>query len=230
MNCTTRRNFLAVTSAWLFTGTSTSFAKDIESMKIPQILDINKSPLVPWVNGKGLRRELLQQDLSATGKPNEYGWRVGTAYVTGDAPFSALPGIDRWITLVDGDGFRMESTDPRANHVLSKPLEPHFFPGEAPVDSKLIGSRTEVFNVLVKRGMFAADVKKLESGTVAKSPSTLLVYCTHGRLALTAGDDHGHELTPGQAAIWQHGSPELIVNLTQNNSAGLVVRIAPVVG
>jgi len=55
--------------------------------------------LVPWRNGGGVTREVA---VDGPG-PQDFEWRISIAEVNMAGPFSALPGIDRIITLLDGE-------------------------------------------------------------------------------------------------------------------------------
>jgi environmental stress-induced protein Ves len=224
---TSRRNFVGIVSSFFAASTSNGvLASDERTATAPEILDINKSPLIPWDNGKGKRRELALQPMD--GSPSSgFAWRMGVAYVTADAPFSPMSGVDRWITLVDGDGFDMESSDFGTPYRLSKPLSPFGFRGESPITAKVLGSETQVFNVMVRRGVFNAQVEKLTASTLPPWSSLLLVYCTHGELGVDVSGKSKHTLTPGQGALWRHGSPTLRVSMKDVSSGGLVIRIWP---
>ena len=55
---------------------------------------------VPWKNGGG---ETIEIAVSPEGAGfADFDWRVSMARVAGDGPFSAFPGIDRTLTVLDG--------------------------------------------------------------------------------------------------------------------------------
>lgn len=68
----------------------------------------------PWANGEGVTAEI------ATGPDgaDPFDWRMSLADVERSSDFSAFPGIDRIITLVDGTA--MELTLPDRTHVLRR--------------------------------------------------------------------------------------------------------------
>ena len=73
------------------------------------------------------RSRPLQQE--ATG----FDWRVSLADVTADGPFSAFPGIDRTLTVVEGAG--MDLVVDGEHHIVDEPLWPHDFPGDRPTEA-----------------------------------------------------------------------------------------------
>ena len=82
---------------------------------------------------------------------DDFLWRVSVAEVESAAPFSAFPGIDRVIALLDGDGFTMTLDDGRV-HALTAPCAPFAFPGEAAVHVALAGGPSRDFNLMLRRG------------------------------------------------------------------------------
>jgi uncharacterized protein len=68
-------------------------------------------PRVPWANGGGTTREViampevgmngLQDNVAAA----PWRWRLSIADVDTDGPFSVLPGVQRTIAMLHGDGF-----------------------------------------------------------------------------------------------------------------------------
>ncbi|MBK1838290.1 HutD family protein [Azospirillum sp. YIM B02556] len=83
---------------------------------------------VPWKNGGGVTTELAVEPMA----DGRFLWRVSIADVVEPGPFSAFPGYDRLIAVVEGDGMRL-SVD-GAPPVERHRMDPAFaFPGEAPV-------------------------------------------------------------------------------------------------
>jgi len=155
------------------------------------ILHLHDCPARPWKNGRGRTRELAVQPPAAG--MDDFLWRVSVAEVDSAAPFSAFPGIDRTIVLLDGEGFSMAMDDGRV-HALTEPFAPFAFPGEAQVAVTLAGGPTRDFNLMTRRGRVRGQVdvwrKPMDADLL---PHTVLLYCARGRLqldddALVAGD------------------------------------------
>ena len=82
---------------------------------------------LPWQNGRGTTLELVRRDDAA----GALCWRLSVADVVEPGPFSPLPGIDRVITLIDGDGFDLDFGGARPPATL-RPFEPLAFSGDWP--------------------------------------------------------------------------------------------------
>ena len=60
--------------------------------------------VMPWANGKGTSYEIA----SDRDGEDRWSWRVAIAPVVLDGPFSALPGIDRELVVIEGNGMVLE--------------------------------------------------------------------------------------------------------------------------
>ena len=181
-------------------------------MPITRLIDC---PAKPWKNGLGRTRELAVHPSGAG--IDDFLWRVSVAEVERAAPFSAYPGVDRVIALLDGDGFTMRFDDGRT-HALTEPGVPFAFPGEAAVAMTLAGSPGRDFNLMLRRGRARGGIETWRTaGARHPDPDLALVYCAHGRI-----DTDGGELHAGDA--WQPGSGALVLH---PNTLALAVRVEP---
>lgn len=102
-------------------------------------------PAVPWRNGGGVTREVFVMPAADAG---QFVARVSIADVDASGPFSAYPGIDRVIMLLEGDAMQLRVADGtqtlRAN-------EPFAFDGGAAADCE-IASPTRDLNLMTLRG------------------------------------------------------------------------------
>lgn len=110
---------------------------------------------MPWANGAGVTHEVRRGGDDAAG---DFGWRISFAEVTEPGPFSALPGVDRVITLVCGKSLRLSGSDGTASieHTL-RVGEPWSFRGEADIHGEPEGDTIDL-NLMTRRGRFTGDV------------------------------------------------------------------------
>ncbi|MCL4066157.1 HutD family protein [Pseudomonas sp. GX19020] len=109
----------------------------------------------PWKNGGGQTAEIAISPLSAGSET--FIWRVSTAWVASDGPFSEFPGIDRVLTVIEGGPMVLSS--PQGDHRLDETSPPFAFSGETPVSARLIGPALLDFNVMCRRPL-QAEVSK----------------------------------------------------------------------
>lgn len=169
----------------------------------------------PWKNGLGRTRELAVHPPGAG--MDDFLWRVSVAEVDSAAPFSAFPGIDRVIALLDGGGFTMTLGDGRV-HALTTPCVPFAFPGEASVDVALAGGPSRDFNLMLRRGRVRGGIEAWRTpGPRPADHAVVLVYCARG--CIDSGEG------PFQAGeAWRPGSGTLVL---REGALALAVRVEP---
>ncbi|MEU7154059.1 HutD family protein [Streptomyces sp. NPDC045456] len=188
-----------------------------------------------WSNGGGVTREIAAAPPGAGW--DTFDWRVSLAEVGRDGPYSALPGVDRVLTVADGAG--LELTVDGTRHVLPGPYRPFAFPGDAPTGCRLLDGPVVNFNVMLRRGRSAATVEMARGNHVAEprprhagdAPGerrTRLVVALSGRTRLS-GPDLGRTLTlerhdaalmPADAGVSLHADGvTAVVTLTVRTAA-----------
>jgi environmental stress-induced protein Ves len=125
---------------------------------------------MPWKNGGGVTREVAAWPPGAS--LDGFDWRVSLADVAADGPFSAFPGVDRVLTVIDGDGLALEI---EGRTVRLEPGAPFAFPGEAAVVARLTAGPIRDLNVMVRRGAWTARVEPWRGGPCSAPDGPMLV-------------------------------------------------------
>ena len=168
------------------------------------VLHLRDCPARPWKNGLGRTRELAAVPEGAG--MDDFLWRVSVAEVDSAAPFSAFPGIDRTIVLLDGEGFHMQ-LDADRRHALTESFVPFAFPGEAQVAVTLAGGPTRDFNLMVRREHAHGEVCVWRRPNDCRfDTDTVLLFCARGRLqvddaVLHAGDAWRPTVAPARLTL-----------------------------
>jgi len=170
----------------------------------------------PWKNGAGLTREIAFGGPSAA----EFDWRISVAEVTHDAPFSAFPGIDRCITLLQGAGMRLRAADGRVDHALIEPLTPFRFSGDVALTATLLGGACNDFNVMTRRGRCRSEVDAHHGAAELRTADVLLLLCSAGEWAIGS-----ETLGPMQGLLWRTPSGTISVRPIDEGAALLAVRL-----
>lgn len=148
---------------------------------------------MPWKNGGG---ETVEIAVSPEGVGlADFDWRVSMATVATDGPFSVFPGIDRTLSILDGEGMTLFIKG-RAPERLTQASEPLPFAADAPTSATLIDGTITDLNVMTRRGRFTHSVRRVSvdgNSKVAFEAGTTLVLCHRGNAeidgtALNAGD------------------------------------------
>ncbi|WP_432258101.1 HutD/Ves family protein [Cupriavidus sp. TMH.W2] len=115
-----------------------------------------------WKNGGGNTREIAVWPPAAG--MDDFIWRLSVADIERDGPFSAFPGIDRQIVLLEGAGVTLRADDASFSHRLERIGEPFAFSGDTGLQSTLLGGATRDFNVMTRRGHCRARVEAFRQG------------------------------------------------------------------
>jgi environmental stress-induced protein Ves len=131
-------------------------------------------PSMPWKNGGGTTQEIASWPQGAP--LDSFGWRVSIATIAAAGPFSVFAGVDRSITLLEGDGVRLFTQDGRVEHRLDVPHRPFAFSGDDVIDCTLLGGASNDFNVMTRRGQWRADVQVLvHASAIEAAPHGVLL-------------------------------------------------------
>lgn len=174
----------------------------------------------PWKNGAGLTREIALGGSSAA----DFDWRLSVAEVTHDAPFSAFPGIDRCITLLQGAGMRLRADDGSVDHALTSPLVPFRFRGELPLTATLVDGACTDFNVMTRRGRWHSElvVHRAAAELFGTGPvcDIALLLCCEGTWGVAT-----ETLAPMQALLWHTPPGPVDIRPHDGPAALLSVRL-----
>ncbi|HCV64712.1 MAG TPA: HutD family protein [Serratia sp.] len=158
--------------------------------------DFASLPVTPWRNGGGETREIVSWPLGA----QDFDWRASIATIAQDGPFSAFSGIDRSITLLEGDGVRLFSAG-QIDHHLSQVGEPFAFSGDVALQATLLGGSSQDFNIMTRRGRWAARVQRVTAVTRLPVQHAGVLYVLQGRWAVA----DGVSLAAGEGGWWAAG-------------------------
>lgn len=143
-------------------------------------LDAGGYQVMPWKNGGGVTTQLAVFPHGAG--LDTFDWRISTAQVASEGPFSLFPGIDRSLAVIQGHGLVLTDADGECCR-MGEGSEPFIFRGEQRIDAQLKGGPVVDFNVMTRR---AACSHRLEvialQGAWRCTPQAdlMLVYVAQG--------------------------------------------------
>ena len=108
-----------------------------------QVIECDRIAPQPWKNGGGQTRELA---VWPPGGP--WSLRVSVADIRASGPFSAFPGIERWFSVLEGDGVLLRF--PHERLMLDESSAPLHFDGRLAPDCELPGGPTRDLNLMVR--------------------------------------------------------------------------------
>ena len=100
---------------------------------------------VPWRNGLGVQYEIICDG----SLPDDWTWRLSTADITQDVPFSSFPGVTREFCVAEGNGviLNINGVDHRC-----EPRSVTTFRGDDVVFANLIDGPMRALNLMVRDG------------------------------------------------------------------------------
>jgi len=168
-----------------------------------------------WKNGLGWTTEIIVHPVEG-----ELEYRVSIAEVDTDCEFSRLPGIDRSILVLEGNGMELRvGDDPPVT--LREGGEPLAFSGDRDARCRLLGGPTRDFNVMTRRGMLrheAVRLRLVEPLVLERSAGEgWLLYVVEGQVRVQALAAQAEDVVlaePGTmagAATHVRGDAELVL-------------------
>ena len=185
-----------------------------------QHFDIASLAASPWKNGGGVTREIACAPAGAG--LGSFDWRASIATIDRPGPFSAFPGVDRVIMLLEGAGVRLHAPQAGIDHRLDRPHAPFAFAGDAALECELLGGASTDFNLMWRRDRLRAEVRVLHGeGHVAPAEQGLLL-ALRGRWRVD-----GRACPPGAGWWWQGAARAWRANSPDAGAALVAVRLEP---
>ena len=172
-------------------------------MEIIRFADLRPQP---WRNGGGVTRELASHPRAASAQDGVWDWRVSIADVTKAGDFSAFPGMERVLTVIDGELLLL--TVDGGEHPLEK-YRPFRFSGEAASSSALPTGDIRDLNVITRAGAFKGFTSIVELSKKRAHPvfEGQLGVLLQGQATVTAAVT---EADPATEPVPAPGEPEAL--------------------
>lgn len=169
-----------------------------------RIIRSHEYRVMPWKNGGGETAEIAVSPEGAA--LDAFEWRLSMATVAMDGPFSAFPGIDRTLAILDGEGIRLVvGTD--ATVTLTKESQPHPFAADQPAAADLLGGPIVDLNMMSRRGHATHSMTRLSLAApteIALDGAETLVFCADGAATMEA-EGKSVDLAKRDTIAWAHG-------------------------
>ncbi|WP_440533132.1 HutD/Ves family protein [Variovorax sp. YR566] len=177
-------------------------------------------PVTPWKNGGGTTQEIASWPQGAG--LDSFGWRVSIATIAAAGPFSVFAGVDRSITLLEGDGVRLFTHDGRIDHRLDVPHRPFAFSGDEAIDCTLLGGVSNDFNVMTRRGQWRAEVLVLDGVSAIDAAPHGVLLALRGEWRL-----NGEACREGEGLQWADAAQAWQAVPEGSDARLLAVRVVP---
>lgn len=150
-----------------------------------QIVRAESHHEMPWRNGGGVTTEIAIYPPGAS--LDDFEWRVSLATMAGSGPFSAFPGVDRLLAVIDGRGVRLQiGGGPPVT--IARGSEALLFGGDLPVEARTVDGIVTILNIMVRRGRCRASLDRHIAAEIQELPLSApisLVLCRDGEVTLS---------------------------------------------
>ncbi|MEJ5081732.1 MULTISPECIES: HutD/Ves family protein [unclassified Ochrobactrum] len=146
---------------------------------------------MPWKNGGGVTVEIAIYPENAS--VDNFDWRISTATVANDGPFSVFTGIDRTLSVLEGNGIVLDVEG--VETTLTRETAPFAFGADASSSARLIEGPITDLNVMTRRRNFAHQVERIvtnDSVIVEAESGTVLIFCAEGNFELKSDSRIAH--------------------------------------
>jgi environmental stress-induced protein Ves len=160
---------------------------------------------MPWKNGGGETIEIAK--FPPDSDLDSFSWRISTATVASDGPFSTFAGIDRTLCVLSGNGISLTfgSDEPL---VLNENMAPFSFSADASATARLIKGPITDLNVMTRRAGWHQEVHRRQVRTgdallVEADVTWTVVFCRSG--AMVTKDETGVSRLPPMGTLLIEG-------------------------
>lgn len=163
-----------------------------------RLIDSSAFRAVPWKNGGGTATDIAAEPAAGGG----FVWRVATAAILRDGPFSDHAGIARVFTVVEGPGVHLDFAG-EATRTLDRDAPTRFAGAPAPFCRLRDRQPATAFNLMTRDGAATGEVTILRgTGMPAPLPAgeTLVLLALEGGWRVTAGGETA-QVRAGAAAV-----------------------------
>ena len=176
----------------------------------------------PWRNGQGMTSEIVARPAGAGF--DDMDWRASLARVDQDGPFSAFPGIDRVLTVIEGGLSLSLDGGPPVN--IDAETSPLSFAGETAIEAKTSPGGASVLNLFVRRDCWRAAAERLSVSAPRSFPveSQALVYAVDDLTVRV--DDVAKALHAGDVLLLEEPAA-LRLSAPGASARVVVVRLSP---
>jgi environmental stress-induced protein Ves len=163
--------------------------------------------VMPWKNGGGTTTEIAVSPERAG--LDDFDWRISMARVETSGPFSSFAGIDRTLSVLEGEGIVLDVAGLPPTRLTTASV-PFAFPGDVSTSAALIGGPITDLNIMTRRGRMAHEVERrpfsAEIRLAPRADTTLVLAVGAGATLFT---DDAPSLEPLDMLIVDRDSPEL---------------------
>jgi uncharacterized protein len=182
---------------------------------------------MPWKNGRGTTMEIAAEPAGVKLDDGSLLWRLSSAPLTEDGPFSSFPGLSRFLALTEGKelGLRFPNRE-----VTLRAGDVYHFKGEEQVSAKLTDGPVKDLGLLYREGRVKAQMDYLafKGGirSFALRQKTVFFFAVSGEFhvgCFPGGTEY--TLTPGHAIRVNADGAEQVLVFEPKKPKGALISV-----
>lgn len=186
-----------------------------------------------WKNGLGFTDQIAIFPESSDLRLGNFLWRISSAQIQQDSPFSPFPDHDRVLVILRGAGVRLthDYGDGEGETVKLPLLAPYDFPGDVPSKCELLSGPVLDLSVFLRKGEVEAmtdivDIAPGEPFQWEPAGRWNFAFAAEGSFQITSAGPRGH-LTEGDSfRVELDGQTSPAFSITADEKPGKIVLIA----
>lgn len=180
------------------------------------ILPASDYQTMPWKNGKGATDEVWLWPQGAS--RDDFQIRISRAPIVAEGAFSSFAGIERVITLIEGQGLAL---DFGASTQELAPFQPLRFDSGLAPEGRPINGPVRVLNVMARRSDWTIAQARILPETASIRAPLIIIFALEAQ-KITTGQHH-YQLAPQDSLVSGIGE-------VTTTARALVVELQPVTG
>lgn len=192
-----------------------------------KLLDSTEYKVMPWKNGLGTTAQIdlcpADGEFPAVLQGNDFFWRLSSATVQSDNPFSQFPGCDRLLAVLHGTGLSL-------NDKKLLPNEVYHFSGDELIQGNLLGGPVADLGLIFCRKKVQAEMSFYsvaagnELGLLLRK-ETHYLFCTEGAFQLSWNEEN-FKIEAGNCLRLDQTSPTQITIESLQNLKIYLIQIS----
>jgi uncharacterized protein len=153
-----------------------------------KIIRASSCRTTPWKNGGGATTEIAAEPPGAS--LDTFDWRISTASVAVDGPFSTFPDIERTLAVIGGKGLLL-TIGGNAAVSLERGSSPISFNGDVSTSARLTEGEITDLNVMTRRNRFSHRLQHIREPMFCElgGSEVAVVLSFNGSATLISGQD-----------------------------------------
>lgn len=187
----------------------------------------------PWKNGLGFTDQIAIHPQGSDLRRGDFLWRISSARIEKNSPFSPFPKHDRFLVVLEGAGLRLSHAyedDAEPEVMELPPLEPYEFPGDIPTRCELIDGPVRDLSVFLAKGRVSVLTDRMtippnENREFWPEGTVNFAFVARGRITLkhqaaNEGETLRIDLSPGEP------QPNLPLEAGDSGAEVILIQIA----